>query len=227
MGVTVDLYIWSLDPVDDAVCLSPDEQARAARFVYEKHRNAYVAARVGLRKRLATVTGDDPAALHFDYGPQGKPHLPDGPMFNLSHSGGLACLAIHPTQEVGADIEAFRPVEDGIAERFFSAAENRTLAALPLSEREAGFFRCWTRKEAVIKALGGGLSIPLDAFDVTLDAQMAELARLDPAYGHAPEWALSPFQLGPQVMGCVAVKTGSAPLRLQFRDAPEGIELTS
>ncbi|MEL6640819.1 MAG: 4'-phosphopantetheinyl transferase superfamily protein [Pseudomonadota bacterium] len=227
MGVRVDLHIWSLTETADAAILSADETARMDRFVYPKHRQAFLAARAGLRRVLGASCGIDPADLQFSYGPQGKPAMSDGPRFNLSHTGDLACLALHTDIALGVDIEAFRTVEDGIAERFFSPVEHATLTALPPSAQQAGFFRCWTRKESVIKALGGGLSIPLDAFDVTLDPCSAALTRLEPDYGRADDWALAPFQIGPKMMGCVAAQTGGASITLEVKSAPPGVNLNA
>lgn len=227
MGVSVDLYLWSLSERADPASLSSDEQARADRFVYDRHRHAYIAARVGLRERLGQILGASAVDVAFQYGPQGKPSIADGPCFNLSHSGDVACLAIHPTAPLGVDIEAFRSVEDGIAERFFSPTEVAALHTLPAEDQRAGFFRCWTRKEAVIKALGGGLSIPLDAFDVTLGANDAQLTRLDVDCQDAADWALTPFSVGQQMAGCVAAKTGGASLSLNLKDAPEDLKFNS
>ncbi len=227
MGVGVDLYFWSLTAAADDSCLSPDETARMNRFVYPKHQQAFCAARAGLRRTLAELTGRTPRSLSFSYGPQGKPALADGPAFNLSHADDLACLAVHDDLALGTDIEAFRVVEDGIADRFFSPSEIAALNAMPKADHEAGFFRCWTRKEAVIKALGGGLSIPLDAFDVTLDPDKATLERLDPAYGTASDWALAPFQVGSKMMGCVAAQTGGAPISLTLRGAPKDFDFAA
>lgn len=227
MGVAVDLHIWRLDPPEDPdadiALLSADETARMARFVYDKHRTAYLAARAGLRRHLGAIMDHPPGELVFTYGPQGKPALPGGPAFNLSHAGDLACLAVHPTCDLGVDIEAFRDIEEGLAERFFAPGEISALQAMPATAQDAGFFRCWTRKEAVIKALGGGLSIPLDAFDVTLDANRAALIRLEPDYGQASDWALHPFGLGPQMVGAVAAKTGGTPITLTLRNAPDDL----
>ena len=90
--------------------------------------------------------------------------------FNLSHSHGIALYALTRGREIGVDIEYFRPdVEAGkLAERFFSPREAAVLRALPEHLRREGFFNCWTRKEAYIKAEGKGMAIPLSAFDVSL-----------------------------------------------------------
>lgn len=232
MGVDVTLHFWSLDlpenqRLQQMAVLSPDEIARVARFVYDKHRFAYLAARAGLRNRLGAEMGVPPRSLDFAYGPQGKPSLPDGPSFNLSHAGDTACLAIHPTCPLGVDIEAYRNVEDGVAKRFFSLSENATLATLPKPATQAGFFRCWTRKEAIIKAIGGGLSIPLDAFDVTLTPdEPAQLLRLDPAYGDVADWKIAPITFGADMAGAVAAKTDGAPLRLHLAELPDGLSVS-
>lgn len=227
MDVVVDLHIWSLDVPSDRLdralhSLSPDETARMERFVYDRHRHHYIAARGRLREILGAETGQAPESLVFTYGPEGKPSLQDGPSFNLSHSGGFACLAIHPTARLGVDIEAFRVVEEGVAARFFSDAENSALSSLKPSARKAAFFRCWTRKESIIKAIGGGLSIPLDAFDVTLSTEHPpQITRLDTPYGTASDWAMAHFAVGERIVGAVAALTGGAPLRLNLRTQPD------
>lgn len=232
MDVEVTLHFWSLHVTGDLqtryrAFLSQDETDRMARLVYDKHRDAYLAARGGLRKTLGDEMGMPPEALKFEYGPQGKPALPNGPFFNLSHAGGYACLAIHPTCPLGVDIEAFRPVEEGVAKRFFSPSENASLAAIPAAGKQAGFFRCWTRKEAIIKAIGGGLSIPLDAFDVTLfPDDTPQLIRLDATYGEAPDWALAHIEMGAGMVGAVAAKTNGARLRLRIVNAPDELPVS-
>lgn len=152
--------------------LHAEEAARAARFHFERDRKRFVVARAALRSVLGHYLGVTPAQVQFHYGPQGKPELsPSGQSalrFNLSHSGDYALLGVTAQAEIGVDIELARP-DFGtleIARRFFSAQESSLLGALPAEQRCAAFFDCWTRKEAYIKALGGGLSIPLDSFDV-------------------------------------------------------------
>lgn len=156
--------------------LDPAERERAARFHFPQHRERFAHGRGLLRHLLAHATGSDPSALRFDNGPQGKPRLahpfaqPDLD-FNLSHSGAWALLALSDGAAVGVDIEWPRPVPElhAIAARNFAPAEQAELAALPGALAADAFLAGWTRKEAFIKALGGGLSIPLDSFEVTLD----------------------------------------------------------
>ncbi len=230
MGSPVTLYLWSLQASSKDLArfnstLCTEEVARRDRFVFPRDRDAFVVARGGLRESLGRLTGRSARDLTFHYGPQGKPALQDGPFFNLSHSGGLACLAVQDDFEVGVDIEAMRPVEGDIAARFFSAAENKALKALPDADRTDGFFRCWTRKEAVIKALGGGLSIPLTDFDVSLRSDQARLQRIAPTHGDAAEWAMAAFKCGADMWGAVAAKTGGHPITLEIKRCPKGVSV--
>lgn len=160
--------------------LTKEELERAGRFVTQALRTRFVAARGQLREILAAHTGVTPAAVSFTYNAYGKPSLAgDGAVrFNLAHSGELALLAVTLGQEVGVDVEDMRKTVDFplIARRFFAPGEVTALFALPETDRRQGFYNCWTRKEAYIKARGMGLSIPLDEFEVNLSP--AEPARL-------------------------------------------------
>lgn len=223
MPLNIDLWFWSLDQPPDrvdqlAAHLSADETARAARFIHDIHRDQYLAGRGRLREILADYAGDNPANLRFDYRKEGKPSLPLGPAFNLSHSGGWAALAVGQDVPIGIDIEAFRPVDEGIARRFFSAREYADLSALPKAQWEAGFFNCWTRKEAVIKAIGLGLSMPLDSFDVTLaPAKTVRLTRLEGQPTQAADWSLQAFDAGPNIACALAVYARGAPVVTTIR----------
>jgi 4'-phosphopantetheinyl transferase len=156
--------------------LSPEEKGRAARFHFEKDRAHFVVARGVLRTLLGLYLGSRPAELNFTYSPFGKPALaldrPSAPpiLFNVSHSGGLALYAFTRGREVGVDVEQARADFAGeeIAARFFSAREVECLRAVGQDLRTEAFFNCWTRKEAYIKAIGEGLSRPLDSFAVSL-----------------------------------------------------------
>ncbi len=136
-------------------------------------------AHVALRAILASYVGRLPHTLTFELSAHGKPSLSyascgdtTGLTFNLSHSGELALVGVTCRRRLGVDIERIRPelAEGAIAERFFSPAEVRDLNELAGAERVCGFFRCWTRKEAFVKARGEGLSLPLDSFGVALRA---------------------------------------------------------
>lgn len=154
--------------------LDSAERERAARFVYERDRRRFVTAHAWMRTALAKFLGCPAQSLCFDADAGGKPRLVGIPIdlrFNLSHAGERALLAIAIGQEVGIDIELVRSIETlELARRFFSRGEVSALRALSRAERVDAFFRCWTRKEAFIKAVGAGLSFPLDGFEVDLGA---------------------------------------------------------
>jgi 4'-phosphopantetheinyl transferase len=212
---TIDLWLWRLDADEAAaarlaVLLDGEERARARRFVFPLHAHRFIAGRARLRLILQDYVGVPAAQLRFDYGAQGKPSLVGAPgaalHFNLSHTGDLAALAVSAESDLGVDIETIRPVTEDVAGRFFSAAERAALAALPADERERGFFRCWTRKEAMIKALGGGLSIALDSFDVTLAPGVPpRLLRLAGEPDAPERWSLLHFEPAADCVGAVAV----------------------
>lgn len=155
--------------------LDDDERARAARFHFDHHRRHFVVGRGFLRTLLGRYLDARPEEVCFSYGAYGKPLL-DGAhresrlRFNASHSGDWAIYGFVLEHEIGVDVEYVKPdfASEGIAERFFSTREVEALNGVAEEEKPAAFFRCWTRKEAYIKAIGSGLSHPLDTFDVTL-----------------------------------------------------------
>ena len=155
--------------------LSENERSRAERFVLERDRTSFIAAHGILRALLARYLGCTAEGIQFTYGPYGKPAIshPQAPYplsFNLSHSHGLAAVAVVRNREIGVDVEKIRPEFAGedIAKRYFSPTEVAELRRLPEERRAEGFFLCWTRKEAYVKALGEGLHFPLDGFSVSL-----------------------------------------------------------
>jgi 4'-phosphopantetheinyl transferase len=226
-AITVDLWTWTLD-VDDAergrlyAYLSEDEAARASRFVFERDRQRFIVARGRLREVLAHVVGVKPATLRFDYAAHGKPSLAafSDVRFNLSHSEALAALAVSRAGvEIGVDVEHVRPLKEDIAERFFSRREAATLRALPESEQVDAFFRCWTRKEAIVKAIGEGLSHALDSFDVTLTAHAPAIVERFAGESDAPHvWRLAHFDPAPGYVGAVACRTGGAAITVVRRE---------
>jgi 4'-phosphopantetheinyl transferase len=150
--------------------LSVDEEARAARFVFERDRSRYIVGRGLLRSLLSLYVGLAPDQFQFTYSSFQKPALIQaGPCFNVSHSGHIALFAFSSRCEVGVDLELDGAdfASERIAESFFSPAEVALLRSLPSGEQPRAFLECWTRKEAFIKARGDGLSLPLDSFDVS------------------------------------------------------------
>lgn len=151
--------------------LSPEEIHRVRRFHNQQLKRTFILAHGALRILLGNYTNTDAREIQLTYGPQGKPRVDAEPLdFNISHSGDIALLAFTRGCELGIDIEQVRPLPEmyDIARNFFTPEETEELLLLPIEQRQRAFYRCWTRKEACIKAHGGGLSIPLNSFRVTL-----------------------------------------------------------
>ena len=217
--IDIDVWTWSLSPPPAVAArltahLTPDEEARARRYVNPLHGDQYRAGRGRLREILGGYVNERPAMLPILTSATGKPTLAPGvPLtFNLSHTRDFAALAVTraPIAALGLDIEAIRPIEHGIAQRFFSAAEVAALEAHSPQTRTEAFYRCWTRKEAFVKAQGEGLGFPLDAFDVSLtaDAPPALLRLAGSPAADLARWHLvhlSERDLTPGVIGAIAI----------------------
>ena len=202
-----DIHIWTVrTTAPEAIAaefepvLAADEKDRAARFRFDRHRSSFMIARGTLRHLLGRYLDADPASLRFDYGSKGKPVLVSNAdiNFNVTHSGGLAAFAFTAGCELGIDLEDIRPLTgmESTANRFFCAEEAAEILSLPPGEREAAFFRCWTRKEAYIKATGDGLSAPLNEFRVTVSPdEPARLVHLAHDTHAAGAWTLHDLRL--------------------------------
>ncbi|MFO0725093.1 MAG: 4'-phosphopantetheinyl transferase superfamily protein [Myxococcota bacterium] len=222
MEAQVELIELGLDREEAEVqalrtLLSEEERARADRFVFPRDQRRFTVARASLRKALAARLGTTPEALAFHYEEHGKPRLKgDALIFNLSHSGERAVIAISSGPRVGVDIEAARPEVDihGLAEYTYSPAEFASFLSLPESLRRAGFFRCWTSKEAFVKTLGLGFSFPLRDFDVEVDPRRpaAILALRAPGLSRA-RYAIQAFADDP--VHPIAVVVEAEELRVQ------------
>ncbi len=175
------------------VRLSPDETGRAAKFVRERDRERFTVGRLALRQVLSEYARVSPGALEFQYSKAGKPSLkaPSTLLnFNLTHCEDLMVIAVTSMETVGIDTEQVRNDSEHlkIAERFFAPREVEALRSLPSAEQPHAFFLCWTRKEALIKATGSGMSTPLDSFEVSL------LPREDARFlSGASGWSLHSF----------------------------------
>jgi 4'-phosphopantetheinyl transferase len=175
-GNTVDVYCIAHDaPVGAlarcATLLDPAERARAARFRFAEHRRRYVVRHGRLRELLGHYLGCAPEAVWLHANGLAKPAvLGSGLRFNLSHAEGFALFAVAWEREVGCDLARRddKVAAERVAEAFFAPGEVRALRALDPARQTEGFFNCWTRKEAYVKARGGGLSIPLNGFEVSL-----------------------------------------------------------
>lgn len=206
-----EVHVWAVSLLGGASpwegLLAASERERAAKFRFAEHQRRYQIGHGALRAILAGYLGTDPRAIEFTHGPRGKPYLAGaGPSFNLSHSGKLALIAVAAV-EIGVDLEKVRHLESltPIARRHFSPAEFSALDALPEAARPLAFYRCWTRKEAYIKALGVGLAMPLDTFDVSLGEQPAFLACHD-GRERPEEWALLDVSPGPEFVAAAALR---------------------
>lgn len=206
-----EVHVWAVpldgDPTPYDGLLCPAEEDRLARFRFADHRRRYQISHGALRQILGGYLDQDPRAVVFRHGPRGKPYLEgDGLAFNLSHSGQLALVAVAP-EEIGVDVEKVRRLESltQIAERHFSEREFGALDGLVGDARELAFYRCWTRKEAYIKALGEGLSMALDSFEVSIGEQADFVAchdgREDPA-----AWSMLDVSPSKDYVGALAAR---------------------
>lgn len=222
-----EVHVWSLrlDLADaDAgrlqETLMPAELARAGRFAAVADRRRFVTARGLLRVVLAGYIGARPRDVTLEIGSSGKPHLAgrSGPRFNLSHARTRGLLAVAADREVGIDIEELRELDDleGLAKTSFSTAEREALAAVPTRHRQRAFFAGWTRKEAFLKALGEGLSRPLDSFDVTLaPGEPARLLQVQGMPGAPARYEIRALRASPNHVGALAIEGRDVTIRVR------------
>jgi 4'-phosphopantetheinyl transferase len=212
----VKVVATRLDVASEAVdglygLLSDAERRRASQMVFGRDRRRFIVARARLRQLLGTRLGVRPETVELAYGPNGKPALArdfaDSDLrFNVSHRDDVAAYVFTEGREIGIDIEAVRVMRDAdvLADRFFAAGEREAYRALDPADRPLGFFNCWTRKEAFIKALGDGLGHPLDRFDVSLTpGEPARILRVGRTSGDACGWRMMSFSPAPGFVGAV------------------------
>ena len=215
-----EIHIWtaSNNAATDAWALeetlSPDEQEAARRFHFARHRGAYTFAHAVLRDILSRYRNQAPGRLHFERDSFGKPFLVEEglrvpPFFNLSHSGSTVLVGLGECH-IGVDVEEIRPIEDieSISRAHFTSRECAfVLAPQPADYRERAFFQCWTRKEALIKAVGKGLSIPLNSFDTFITAgQSGRMLPGVPGSAEIESWWLMDLVIPTGYMGALAVE---------------------
>lgn len=215
--------IWSVwiggipDEQTARAVLSDDELARASRFVDDVHRNRYVAGRLTLRELLGRYLNLPPSDVCFRYSDYGKPDVPGETLrFNVAHSDDVAVIGLTDQDRLGVDVERVRELGDidGVARSVFSERELDVFQALHGSSKIQGFFNCWTRKEAFLKAVGEGVSHPLDVFDVTLrPGDQARLLQVKGSTARAAMWSL--FDASPMAgwVGAVAVERPEAEMQ--------------
>lgn len=190
--------------------LSMDERDRAVRFRFDTDRHRFVARRGLLRAILGRYLGLDPGSLCFTYGMNGKPDLHGLPLqFNASTSAGRAVYAVCLDRCVGIDLEQNRSMPDleQIVRSFFFAAEREAFLALEPGLRRDAFFRCWTRKEALMKAHGDGVSVALNRWEVSLlPGEPATLRHVDGCIQAAGNWRLFDVSAGSGYVSALAVE---------------------
>jgi 4'-phosphopantetheinyl transferase len=224
----IDVVVTRLSGKPEAVraslaLLSAAERRRARLFAFDRDRDRFIVARACLRQLLGARLGVWPESVELEYGARGKPALAgvagSALRFNVSHREDVTVFAVSVGREIGIDVEAIRPIPDAdaIAARFFSPRENAAYRALAPRDRTLGFYQCWTRKEAFIKALGDGWYYPLDRFDVSLAPdEPATILRVEGVPGDQCPWRIESFSPTP---GFVAAVVAERPTR-RARFAP-------
>lgn len=192
--------------------LARPELERAAAFRLPAPRRQFIVARVALRLLLARHLGAAPSSFVFTTGPHGKPALqpPSALRFNVSHAGDLVLVALARDVEVGVDVEVHRRSGDldSLAASILCAEDLALWRAAAATERAAVFYRTWTCKEAVAKAIGNGLALDFKALRIALCARKAAtVLAVAPGFGPAEAWALHELQVEDGYSAAVAAAT--------------------
>jgi len=197
--------------------LDSDERARAEKFRFDRHRRRYVFSRGVLRHILASSLRCDPRQISFDTNSYGKPFLRGqrdavNLTFNVSHSEEMVAIAIANDRSVGIDVEFIRPVDrrDEIAHRYFVDEERSLMDSAPHHLKDQVFYVCWTRKEAYIKAVGKGLSIPLTTFGTAMPLGASGRVVRD-------EWWLTDLIMPSTYVGALVVQ-GTMPPQITYHE---------
>lgn len=215
----LDIWHFSLHQQDHSLAqlqnlLNAEEREKAGRFSTKLLQCRFVVGRASLRLILGRYLDKAPQELTFEYGEFGKPTLaektnPNSLQFNMSHSHDLGVIAVAHGRRVGIDIEQVRNIEDmdSIVLKTFSPLEQSVYSGIPVDEKGTAFLRCWTRKEAYLKATGMGLSLPLDNFDVTLaPGDDARLLRVEHDSNEVSRWSFSDLDFESDYIGTIAVE---------------------
>ena len=188
-----EIHLWFI-PIDNFLTevdslypfLSKEEILKSGKFYSDNDKNKFIILRSILRRILGDYLETTPGDIRFKNNHFGKPFLhPDSETdkinFNLSHSGNYGVYAFSREKEIGIDTEKIRAVGDmnAMAKRFFSSLECETLMSLPEEKQMNSFFRCWTMKEAYVKACGKGFSLPLDKFSIDFMSETPKLLNVD------------------------------------------------
>jgi 4'-phosphopantetheinyl transferase len=213
-------------------CLSADERLRADAFRFQRDRDSFGLCRCFLRRLLGLYLGTAPQELRFGAGRYGKPFLEapaesGGIEFSLSHSGDWGLFAFSRGRRTGVDVERIRSFESmmDVSRRFFSPREHAGLFAVPEQSRAAAFHACWTRKEAVVKALGGSIALLCEEVVVSVSPEgPADLFMMPSSGGEAASWRLMDLPVGPGYAGALCFEEPPAVLGGD-RDGPAAVKL--
>ncbi len=215
-GSEMHLWAFRIDPSHTIAMafrqlLSADEEGRTNGFRFAQLKNTFTICRGLLRLLLSRYLDVDPAAIEFDYRPKGKPVLRSyrGLDFNLSHTDGMMVCGVARSCELGVDIELLRPLSNmqELANNFFCIEEARELLSLPENQQVESFYRCWTQKEAYVKAIGEGLSAPLRSFRVSLNpADTAKFLHINGDGKLAQSWNLVELRLSDPYIAAAAYR---------------------
>lgn len=212
--------------------LSADECERAAHFVFKRDRTDFIICRAVLRHLLSAYLNAQPAFLRFKYGPAGKPSLScDSDVdlsFNLAHSHGMGLIGVSKSAQLGIDIERVRPLPDiaALVASHFAAQEREAFAALPADHQLRAFYAGWTRKEAVLKATGEGLTRSPCSFAVTLAPGEAPALLLTNQKIAQEEWTIADISPDSALTAAVAIRRRNARVRTATLE-PELLRLTT
>jgi 4'-phosphopantetheinyl transferase len=223
------VQVWALhESVIQYACaalkhtLSPDERLRAGAYRQDPHRDRFIARRGILRHLLGGYLNCEPASLRFGSTQHGKPVLlhPDAASFafNVSHTEAVALLAFASNCNIGVDVEQWIDGMEvaGIGREIFSSGEEETLASAG-PDSVATFFSLWTRKEALLKAVGTGLSHQPTCYSTENDPRRGKGYWRASYNGAALSgWTCRDLALGPNIRGALAVSMHDTPVSLQF-----------
>ena len=215
------VHIWSIsyewlgaNSTCFAQTISWDERARAERYRFLEDRSRFVIRRGILRMILGRYLSVEPSHIKLDYGPYGKPHLAgefdsDSLQFSLAYSHELVVYAFARKCQVGIDVERIQPLPDieQISAQFFTTRENRKINELDGLAKLLAFYHCWTRKEAYVKAIGAGLTYPMNQLEVSVDPnEPAQLLWAEKHPQAATQWSLKSFAPADDYVSALAIK---------------------
>jgi 4'-phosphopantetheinyl transferase len=224
-----EVQIWRINlvnatnpPQGNPSFLSATEQATAARRRIGRTRDHFSIGRTCLKILLGNILGVEPSQIILEQGPHGKPEIPafngSSLQFNVAHSKDTILIALSRQTPVGVDVEYIDQATDimEVAHANFTENEVASLAAIPdLKTRRLVFYSCWTRKEAIVKADGRGLLLPLTSFDVFGESMEGQPVRVndEPADKKPKDYFVSDLDLGPEAVGALALESPDCRLR--------------